>query len=141
MIGRRRSKSPKDLSANSIATRTAGKGRRRRIDFCSIDLRTEIDRRECFWTSRGREFGGRDCKSELTNRSTADGSGDDSTSESSGTSSSPEILAVSLVVVVFGDTLGARKWTVVLHRMPSPSGSNDESFPWFSVGCETLLRL
>ena len=53
MIGRRRIKSVHDLSANSIATRTAGRGARRRMDFWRHDFRWEMERRECRWTSLG----------------------------------------------------------------------------------------
>ena len=40
IIDKRRSKSPKDLSASSIATLVDGRGRFLRMDFCRIDFNT-----------------------------------------------------------------------------------------------------
>ena len=40
MMGNRRSKSPRDLSASSIATLVDGSGRFRLIDFCKMDFKT-----------------------------------------------------------------------------------------------------
>jgi hypothetical protein len=52
MIGSRRSKSPMDLSAISMATRTEGSGFRRRMDFCKMDFKTGTDNLECLFIKR-----------------------------------------------------------------------------------------